>query len=266
MPEPSLIGEHSNLEEPTISNLGVEALGLYNPPINDLSVPIMAQVVPPRATHHKSQIVLQAVMEANDATSSGSAHTPSTNATTGGVLPPNSPPQVLTTMVSTTSTLGSGPIPSMAAITSLFTQSATGPPFLYRMPGFDTNSVLTYSTLQTMGLGAGISNSPLKGSMGGTLSPYNSFPYGGGHITPSFPSLGGASQQLVWLNMNYNLFGVGSQGPSSNTTLVGSMPFSLFNTFGNKTFSSSAVSAGSNPCFGAQNPMQGTIPTQGAHT
>jgi hypothetical protein len=113
-------------------------------------------------------------------------------------------------------------------------QSATGPPFSYGMPGFDTNSVLTYSTLQTMGLGAGSSNAPLQGSMGGTSSPYNAFPYGGGHIPPSSPSLGGASQQPAWPNMNYNSFGEGSQGPSSSTTLVGSLSFSLFDAFGNK--------------------------------
>jgi hypothetical protein len=124
-------------------------------------------------------------------------------------------------MVSTTSTSGSGLIPSMAVITAPFTQSATGPPFSYKMPGFDTNSVLSYSTLQTMGLGAGSSNAPLQGSMGGTSAPYNAFPYGGGHIPPSSPSLGGAPQQPVWPNMNYSLFGAGSQGLSSNTTLGG---------------------------------------------
>jgi hypothetical protein len=90
----------------------------------------------------------------------------------------------------------------MAAITAPFTQSAMGPPFSYGMPNFDTNSVLTYSTLQTLGLGAGSSNAPLQGSMGGTSSPYNAFPYGGGHIPPSSPSLGGASQQPAWPNMN----------------------------------------------------------------
>jgi hypothetical protein len=167
-------------------------------------------------------------MEENVATSSGSPHTPSTTVTTGGIPPPNSPSQVQTTMVSTASTSGSGLIPSMVAITTPFTQSATGPPFSYGMPDFHTNSVLSYSTLQTMGLGAGSSNAPLQGSMGGTSAPYNAFPYDGGHIPPSSPSLGDASQQPVWPTMNYNLSGAGSQGPSSNTTQVGSLSFSLF--------------------------------------
>jgi hypothetical protein len=86
-----------------------------------------------------------------------------------------------------------------------------GPPFSYGMPNFDTNSVLSYSTLQTLGLGAGSSNAPLQGSMGGTSSPYNAFPYDGGHIPPSSPSLGDAPQKPVWPTMNYNLSRVGSQ-------------------------------------------------------
>jgi hypothetical protein len=96
-------------------------------------------------------------------------------------------------MVSTTSTLGSGLMSSSVTTTAPFTQSATGPPFSYGMPNFDTNFILTYSTLQTIGLGAGSSNAPLQGSMGGTLAPYNAIPYDGGHIPPSSPSLGDAT-------------------------------------------------------------------------
>jgi hypothetical protein len=91
IPKLSLRGEHSNLEEPIISDLRAEALGPYNPSITDLSAPVMIQVVPPRVTHHQHQIVLQVVMEENAATSSGSPHTPSTTSTTRGVLPPNPP-------------------------------------------------------------------------------------------------------------------------------------------------------------------------------
>jgi hypothetical protein len=164
MPEPSLRGEHLNSEEPNVSDLGVESLGPSNSPITNLSVPIMVQVVPPRVTHHERQIFLQAAMEANAATSSGSAHTPSTTTTIGGILPPKPPSLVGTTMVSTTSTLGSGIVSSMATITTPFTQSATGPLFSYGMLGFDTNFILSYSTLQTMGLGARSSNDPLLSS------------------------------------------------------------------------------------------------------
>jgi hypothetical protein len=78
---------------------------------------------------------------------------------------------VQTTVVSTPSTSGSGLIPSSAMTTAPFTQSATGPPFSYGMPDFDSNSVLTYSTLQTMGLGAGSSNLPCKGLLGAPQSP-----------------------------------------------------------------------------------------------
>jgi hypothetical protein len=91
VPKPSPRGEHSNPEESIIFYLGVEALRPYNPPITNLLVQVLIQVVPPRVTHHEHQIVLQAVMEKNLNTSSRSPHTPSTTATTGGVPPPNSP-------------------------------------------------------------------------------------------------------------------------------------------------------------------------------
>jgi hypothetical protein len=73
----------------------------------------------------------------------------------------------------------------------------------------------------------------MQGYTRGTLVPFNAIPYGGGHIPPSSPSLGGAFQQPIGMNVNYRLFGEGILGPSSYTTLVGSMSFSLFNMFGN---------------------------------
>jgi hypothetical protein len=102
--------------------------------------------------------------------------------------------------------------------------------------------------------------------MGGTSAPYIAFPYGGGHIPPSPHSLDGAPQQPVGSNMNYNLFEVGSLGPSSYTTPMGSMLFSLFGTFGNNSFSSAVISTGGNPGFGKKNPVQGSITTQGENT
>jgi hypothetical protein len=101
-----------------------------------------------------------------------------------------------------------------------------------------------------MGLGVGSSNTPLQGSMGGTSAPYNAFPYGGGHILLSDPSLGGALQQPIWSNMNYILFRAGSQGISSHTMLVGSLSFSLFGVIRNNAFSSVVISVGGNPIFG----------------
>jgi hypothetical protein len=133
------------LEEPIISDLRAQALGPYNPPITDLSMPIIVQVQP-----YERQVVSQAAMETNVATSSGNTHISSMTVTTGGVPPPNQPSSVQTTMVSTASTSGNGLIPSMAVITAPFTQSATGPPFSYGMPGFGTSTVLSHSTLQTV--------------------------------------------------------------------------------------------------------------------
>jgi hypothetical protein len=106
-------------------------------------------------------------------------------------------------MVSTASTSDSGPIPSLAATTTPFTPSATGPLFSYRMPSSSTSPVLSYSTSQTSGLGAGKSNAPLQGHMGGTPAPFNALPNGGGHIPPSSPSLNGMHQQSL-LPVRYN--------------------------------------------------------------
>jgi hypothetical protein len=114
-----------------------------------------------------------------------------------------------------------------------------------------------------MGLGARSSNDPVQGSTEGTLVPFSAIPYGVGHIPPLSPSLGGDFQKPIGLNDNYNLFGEGSLGPSSYTMSVGSMSFSLFDTFGNNSFSSAVVSAGGNPRFRQQNLVQGTIPSQG---
>jgi hypothetical protein len=73
----------------------------------------------------------------------------------------------------------------MVAATTPFTPSATGPPFSYDMPSSGTSPALTYSTLQTSGLGVEISSAPLQGHFGGTPVPFNAFPYAGGHIPPS---------------------------------------------------------------------------------
>jgi hypothetical protein len=204
-PYSSSRGENLILKEPTIFYLRVEDLGVYKPLIIDLSMPIIVQV-----KTYECQVVSQVAMETNATTSSGYPHIPSTTITTGGFPPPNKPLLVCTTMVSIASTSGNGLIPSIVVITSPFTHSATGPPFSYGILGFNTNFFLSYSTLQTLGLGAGSLNAPLQGSMGGTSAPYNSIPYKGVHMTPSSPSLGGAHQNSVGQNVNYSSFGSGS--------------------------------------------------------
>jgi hypothetical protein len=100
--------------------------------------------------------------------------------------------------------------------------------------------------------------------MGITSASYNTTPSGGGHIPSSSPSFNGAFQPPLRLNMNYNVFGEGNLGPSSYTMSVGSMTFSLFGAFGKNDFSSVVISIRGNPSFGQQNPVDGTIPTQGA--
>jgi hypothetical protein len=120
----------------------------------------------------------------------------------------------------------------MVAITAPFNQSVIGPSFSYGMPSFGTRTVLSYSTLQTLGLGAGNTNAPLQGSMGGTSAPYNAFPYGGGHILPSSPSLDGDHQHSTGSNVNYSSFGEGSQGLPYDSMPVGLTSFSFFDAFG----------------------------------
>jgi hypothetical protein len=67
------------------------------------------------------------------------------------------------------------------------------------------------------------------------------------------------------MNINYSSFGEGSQGIPNYRMSIGSTPFSLFGCFGNNAFSSVAISAGGNPSYGQQNPMQGIIPAQGGN-
>jgi hypothetical protein len=97
--------------------------------------------------------------------------------------------------------------------------------------------------------------------MGGTSYPYNYFPYGGGHIPPLSPLLGGAHQHSVGMNVNSSSFGAGSQGLPFYIMSVGSTPFSFFGMFGNNEFSSVVISVMGNPSHGQQHPVQSTIPT-----
>jgi hypothetical protein len=133
--------------------------------------------------------------------------------------------------------------------TTPFTPSATGPPFSYGMPSSGTSLVLSYSTLQTLGLGVGSSNTPLQGHMGDTPSPFNAFPYGGGHTPHSSPSLGGSHQQTVRQPAHHSLPRAGSQGPPLHNMPVGLTQFFLFGEFGNNAFSSATFPTGGNPSF-----------------
>jgi hypothetical protein len=139
----------------------------------------------------------------------------------------------------------------------------TGPPFSYGKPGFGTSTLLSSSTLQTLGLGARSSNTPLQGSMGGTSTPFIAFPYGKGHIPSSPTSVGGVP--LHSIGPNINLSRVGIQALPPYNMLVGSTPFSLFDAFGNNAFFLGVVSTWGNPSYGQPHPVQGNIPAQGAH-
>jgi hypothetical protein len=246
--------EPEQLPEESTTNLGsVETPTTDTWP--SVSVPIL---------FYERLSVPHTAMETNVVTSSGNSSIPTTVATTGEASP-NLPSSVRATMVSAATTSHSGPIPSIAAATPPFTPSATGPPFSYGMPSSGTSPALTYSTLQTLGLGAGSSNAPLQGQLGGIPVPFNAFPYAGGHISPSSPSLGGLHQQSAGQPAHTSSFGAGSQGTPAHTMPVGSSPFVWNGTFGNNTFASTAFPSGGTPIFGQSTPAQGTIPAPGAH-
>jgi hypothetical protein len=203
-------------------------------------------------------------METNDVTSFGNYSIPTTIATTGEASP-NLPSSVRATMVLATTTSHSGPIPSISVTKTPFTPSATDSPFSYSMPSSGTSPALTHSTLHTLGLGTGSSNAPLQGQLGGIPVPFNTFPYAGGHISPSSPSLGGLHQQSIGQPAHTSSFGARSQGTPVHTMLVGSSPFVWNRTFGNNTFTSTTFPSMGTPIFGQSTPAHCTIPMPGAH-
>jgi hypothetical protein len=229
-------------EESTVLDLGAKAFGLVETSTTDL---LTATIVPVHP--YECQTVSHAAMETNVVTSSGNSSIPTMVVTIGEFPPPNPLSPVQATMVSTASSSHSGPILSLEADTTPFQPSATGPPFSHGMPSSGTSHVLSYSTSQNSGLGAGSSNAPLQGHMGGTSTPFNTFPYGGGNIPPSSPSLGGTHLPSTGPPAHHSLFGAGSQGPPSHNMSVGSTPFSLFSAFGNNAFSSASFPTGAIP-------------------
>jgi hypothetical protein len=177
VPNPYSRKELLILEEPNIFDLRTEALGPYNPPIINLSMPIIVQALP-----YECLVVSPTTMEEKTTTSSGNIDIPFTTLTIGGVPPLNQPSLVLATMVSTVSTSGSGLIPYMLTITAPFLQNTTDSPFSYEMLGFSTSTVISSSTLQTLCLGVGRSITHLQRYIGGTSTPFIIFPYDMGHI------------------------------------------------------------------------------------
>jgi hypothetical protein len=175
---------------------------------------------------------------------SGNSSIPITVFTTGEASP-NFPLLVVqATTVSAATMSHSGPMPSIAAATPFYTPSATGAPFSYSIPSSGTSPILTSSTLQTLGLGAGSSNAPMQGKLRGIPVPFNAFPYARGHIPPSSPSLGGSHQQSVGKPTHTSPFGAGSQGTPAQTQPVCSSPFLWNGTFGNNILASAAFPSG----------------------
>jgi hypothetical protein len=100
------------LEESIASNLEDEGFRPSNPPITDLSAPLLIHVVPPEVTSPDHRIFRRLAMEETNATSSGSPHTPIPIVARGGVVPLPPPSPTRTTANQTHTTFGSGTIPT----------------------------------------------------------------------------------------------------------------------------------------------------------
>jgi hypothetical protein len=197
--------------------------------------------------------------------STGTSSVTVTGVATGEASPNLPLSSVRATTVSAATTSQSEPIPSIAAATNPFIPNATGAPFSYGMPSSGTIPALTSSMSQTVGLGAGSSNASLQGQPGGNHVLFSAFPYAGGHIPPSSPSLGGPHQQAAGQPTHTSSLGTGSQGQPGQTLPAGSSPFFWNGAFGNNTLTPGAFPSGGTPIFGQSHPAQGTIPTLGAN-
>jgi hypothetical protein len=151
------------LEKLTILDLEETSLGSVETPTTDFLAPFLVPI-----QFHEHQTVSHTTIETNVVTPSGNSSIPTMVVTTGEPSSPNLLSLVRATMVLTVTTSHSGPNPSLAGATTPFTHSAIDPPFSYNMPSLGTSPILSYSTLQTLGLGVGSSNAPLQGHIGGT--------------------------------------------------------------------------------------------------
>jgi hypothetical protein len=101
-------------------------------------------------------------MEVNNTTSTGSPHTPILAVDKGGVIPPPSPSPTRNVSNQTPTTSSSGTISTTTTTIVPTIHNMYGSPFTCGRLSFYSSSNLTYSTLYIVGLGEGISNSPLK--------------------------------------------------------------------------------------------------------
>jgi hypothetical protein len=129
-------------EESTILDLEETSLGSVETPNTDFLAPFIVPI-----QFHECQTVSHRTMETNVVTPSRNSSIPTTIVTIGELSFPNLPLLVQATMVSTATTSHNGLNPSLAAATTPFTPSVTGPPFSYGMPSSGTSPVLSYSTL-----------------------------------------------------------------------------------------------------------------------
>jgi hypothetical protein len=206
-------------------------------------------------------------MEANVATSSGSPRTPVMDYYCRGH--PTSSPTFLvrTTVVLTPSTSGSGLIPLMTSTTMFhLLRMRWALPSHMGCPTLIQTRFLLILPYRPWVWGKGAQTLPCKGQPWALLSLLMlSLMVGVIYLlrplrsTVLFSSQSGLMLIIACLVED-------SLGPSSYT--IGGIYVVLFVrcAFGNNAFSSIAFLTGGNPSFGQQNPVQGTIPSQGAMT
>jgi hypothetical protein len=161
-------------------------------------------------TPSERQLVLQATMEVNVSTSSRSPHTHVTIATSGGILPPLPP-----FLVRTIDYLNFRQwFDTVIGVDHYFLHlEGDEPSFLIwdAQILFKLNYYLLYLTDHRFG-GRDLKHSHQASIKGGSV-PFNAIPYGGDHIPPLSPFLGGDFQFPVGPITNYILYGGGSLGP-----------------------------------------------------
>jgi hypothetical protein len=95
--------------------------------------------------------------------------------------------------------------------------------------------------------------------MGISSISFQAIPWGGGHIPPSFPSIGNG----YFTSSNPNPFeGWGASTGATNMPST-STPFTLYGVFRSNHFPSSTISTGGNSFQAQWNPMQVSFPLQG---
>jgi len=155
------------------------------------------------------------------------------------------------TSIKSSSSLIIGFTHSLSATMSL---PSTTNSFSFGFPSMCMQSILTSSQSLTQTYNVGV---------GSSFIPYHFVPWGGVHISPSFPSIERGSFPNYFPNpftIWGGSMGSGFQSPSNSSS---STLFTLYGGFRSNNFTSSTVPIEGKPFHGQWNPMQGYFSLQG---